>query len=66
MTATERQAKYDATHTRRVNLKLNTTTDADVLAWLERQESMQGAIKALVRQAIRAEMDTKVDTTPQK
>jgi len=50
--ASERQARYDAAHTRRVALKLNTETDADVLAWLDRQDSMQGAIKALIREAI--------------
>lgn len=55
MTATERQARYDANHTRRFGLKLNTTTDADIIAWLERQESIQGTVKALVRIAIREE-----------
>ena len=63
MTATERQARYDANHTRRYGLKLNTTTDADVIAWLEAQTSMQGAVKALVRAAIREETDTNADTT---
>lgn len=63
MTATERQARYDAAHTRRYGLKLNTTTDADIIAWLERQPSIQGAVKALVRAAIREEMDTNADTT---
>ncbi len=58
MTATERQARYDAAHTRRYGLKLNTTTDADVIAWLEAQTSMQGAVKALIRAALAEEMDT--------
>lgn len=47
--ATERQARYDATHTRQIKLKLNTTTDDDIIAWLGAQDSMQGAIKALIR-----------------
>jgi len=50
--ATERQARYDATHTRQAKMKLNTETDADVLAWLSAQDNMQGAIKALIREAI--------------
>ena len=50
--ATERQARYDATHTRQIKMKLNTETDADVLAWLSEQGNMQGAIKALIREAI--------------
>ena len=50
--ATERQARYDATHTIRVSLKLNTTTDDDIIAWLGSQDSMQGAIKALIRAEI--------------
>ena len=50
--ATERQARYDATHTRQTKMKLNTETDADVLAWLSAQDNMQGAIKALIREAI--------------
>lgn len=50
--ATERQARYDATHTRQIKLKLNTETDADVLAWLSAQDNMQGAIKALIRAEI--------------
>lgn len=55
MTATERQARYDANHTRRYGLKLNTTTDALVIEWLDRQPSIQGAIKALIHLAIAEE-----------
>ena len=55
MTATERQARYDANHTRRYGLKLNTKTDALVIEWLDKQESIQGAIKALIHRAIAEE-----------
>ena len=41
--------KYDAKNTKQYHLKLNLTTDADIIAALERQESMQGYIKALIR-----------------
>ena len=50
--ATAAQARYDAKNTRRITLKLNTGTDADVLAWLEAQPSMQGAIKAVIREKL--------------
>ena len=46
------QAKYDKQHTVRYGLKLNTETDADVIEWLSKQNSMQGAIKALIRKEI--------------
>ena len=53
--ATERQARYDATHTRQIKMKLNTKTDALVIEWLDRQPSIQGAIKALIHRAIAEE-----------
>ena len=46
------QAKYDAEHTTRVCLKLNTKTDIDIIQWLWKQPSKQGAIKRLIRQDI--------------
>lgn len=46
------QAKYDAAHTVRISLKLNTRTDRDIIAWLQKQTSKQGAIKQLIREKI--------------
>lgn len=43
------QNKYDKANTVRISLKLNKNTDADVLQWLDEQESKQGAIKELIR-----------------
>lgn len=43
------QERYDARTARRINLKLNKGTDADILARLESVDSMQGYIKALIR-----------------
>lgn len=43
------QAKFDAENTVRVSLKLNRRTDADVIAWLEKQPSKSGAIKEAIR-----------------
>ena len=46
------QARYDAEHTIRISLKLNTRTDMDIIRWLWRQRSKQGAIKKLIREDI--------------
>lgn len=42
-------AKYDAAHTKQITLKLNTSTDADILARLDDVGNKQGYIKALIR-----------------
>ena len=53
MSATEAQkravARYDAKNTTRVILKLNKTTDADILRALDASGNKQGYIKALIR-----------------
>ncbi len=49
------QARYDAAHTTQVKLKLNTTTDADILARLAQAkggDGMQTYIKRLIREDI--------------
>ena len=46
------QARYDAEHTTRISLKLNTKTDKDIIWWLWGQKSKQGAIKRLIREEI--------------
>ena len=53
-TKTEIQARYDAKNTRRYAMKLNNTTDADIIAKLESVDSMQGYIKQLIRADIAA------------
>jgi hypothetical protein len=45
-------AAYDKRNTRLFHLKLNLKTDADIIMWLESQDSMQGAIKRLIREEI--------------
>ncbi len=42
-------ARYDAKNTRRIYLKLNLKTDADIFAFLEGKENIQGYIKELIR-----------------
>lgn len=52
---TKAQAKYDKDHTTGFYMKLNTGTDQDILLWLGKQESKQGAIKRLIREQIQRE-----------
>lgn len=40
--------KYDKENTRQYHLKLNLKSDADIIAKLDQQKSMQGYIKALI------------------
>ena len=45
-------AKYDAANTTRISLKLNNTTDSDILNYLNRTLNKQGFIKAAIRKAM--------------
>lgn len=61
---TDQQNWYDEMHTTQVKLKLNRKTDADVLDWLWKQRynrntSMQGEIKRLIRAEIAREKCSK-------
>lgn len=47
------QYKYDKDNTKQIVLKLNLTSDADILAMLDSQPNKQGYIKKLVRNDIR-------------
>ena len=47
--------RYDEEHTTNLHLKLNTKTDQDIIKWLWKQRSKQGAIKQLIRKAIAEE-----------
>lgn len=46
--------KYDDKHTKRVFIKLNINTDADIIEFLEKQPNKQGCIKELIRKEIKA------------
>ena len=46
------QDKYDKANTIQIKLKLNKTTDADIIAYLENTGNKQGIIKALLRAEI--------------
>ena len=43
------QAKYDKDNTVQVKLKLNKTTDKDIIDWLDKGNNKQGYIKYLIR-----------------
>lgn len=47
-------AEWRKNHTTQTGLRLNHTTDIDILEWLDKQESKQGAIKKAIRYYIRA------------
>ena len=50
---TIRKAEKEKAYIRRFGLKLNINTDADIIDQLEKQESMQGYIKKLIREDIK-------------
>lgn len=52
---TRAQAKYDKAHTTGFYMKLNLRTDRDILQWFWKQQSKQGAVKALIRKEIERE-----------
>lgn len=47
---TIRKAEKEKAYIRRYGLKLNINTDADIISYLEKQPSMQGYIKRLIRE----------------
>ena len=57
----DQQNWYDEMHTTQVKLKLNKKTDADILDWswaqhVNRNTSVQGEIKRLIRAEIASQM----------
>lgn len=48
----ERQARYDAKNTLRVNIKLNRNTDSDIIDYLNSVDNKQGLFKKLIREDI--------------
>lgn len=59
--ATVQKAKFDKENCRRLQLKLNIRTDADILAQLEKQPSMQGYIRSLIRADIATQAEKEAD-----
>ena len=54
-------AKYDASHTKQIKLKLNLETDKDILERLDEVENKQGYIKSLIRSDIKRDVLRIVD-----
>ena len=50
----ERQARYDKKHIQGIYMKLHKENDKDILEWMGRQASRQGAIKEAIRLMIKA------------
>lgn len=48
---------YDRENTRRINLKLNIKTDADIIRKLESEFNIQGYLKKLIRDDISREQE---------
>lgn len=51
------QEKYQKENIKRVVLKLNKKTDADILAWLDSIDNKQGMIKDIIRKHINSPSD---------
>lgn len=49
---TQVQAKYDKNNTIGFYMKLSIHTDLDIIRWLWKQPSKQGAVKKLIREEI--------------
>ena len=49
MAQTEYMANYEKENLRQIRLKINRKTEPDMLAWVEKQENVQGYIKQLIR-----------------
>ena len=52
---TQAQKKYDKNNTTGFYMKLNIHTDLDIIRWLWKQPSKQGAVKKLIREEIARE-----------
>ena len=51
--------RFDRENTRRVSLKFNKNTDMEILNWLDKQDSKQGAIKNAILYKIKSEKENK-------
>ena len=49
MANTEYLAQYEKENLRQIRLKINRKTEPELLAWIEKQENIQGYIKQLIR-----------------
>ena len=49
---TQAPARYDKNNTAGFYMKLNIHTDLDIIHWLWKQSSKQGAVKKLIREEI--------------
>lgn len=55
MPESKSQARWRKEHTTGIRIRLNHNTDSDILEWLDKQSSRQGAIRAVLKEHIRQE-----------
>ena len=55
MAQTEYMANYEKENLRQIRMKINRKTEPDLLAWVEKQENVQGYIKELIRKDMKQE-----------
>ena len=58
--------KYDAKNTRQYHLKLNLTTDADIIDYLSGLDNVQGFIKRAIRCQIGCQIENETAGTPEE
>ena len=56
---TRAAAKYDAANRTQIHLKLNLTTDADILSRLDQASSQDGGKQGYIKQLIRNDINRK-------
>ena len=57
MAQTEYMANYEKENLRQIRLKINRKTEPELLAWIEKQENIQGYIKRLIIKDMEKEKD---------
>lgn len=57
----DKKREWEKANTTRMSFKFQNSTDADILAYLRKQPSMQGAIKEALRERMRLESEQSPD-----
>ena len=57
MPITQAQKRWMKEHTTEIKMRLSHSTDGDILQWLDKQPSKQGAIRAVLKEHIRRERE---------
>ena len=57
MANTEYLAQYEKENLRQIRLKINRKTEPELLAWIEKQDNIQGYIKRLILEDMQREKE---------